>query len=224
MDVIWHDVECGAYAADLPLWRELAAEAGGPVLDVGAGTGRVSVDLHRRGFDVHALDVDAELLAALTERAPAIPVHCADARDFALDTRFALILVPMQTLQLLAGPRDREAFLRCARRHLHRGGLVAVALANALEDFEDGEVDVAPDMREQAGVVYASRPIAVRGDGDGFVLERLRERVATDGEITVEHNRIRLTRVTADRLGAEAAALIEATDDHVGSEVAMLRG
>jgi SAM-dependent methyltransferase len=233
MDVIWHDVECGSYAADLPLWRELAAAAGGPVLDVGAGTGRVSVDLHRHGFDVHALDVDPALLEALRDRAPGVPVHAADARDFALDTRFALILVPMQTLQLLAGPRDREAFLRCARRHLDPGGLVAVALANAIEGFEDGEVDVAPDMRELQGVVYASRPTAVRADRDGFVLERLRERVAVDGERTVEHNEIRLARVTADRLGAEAAAfgfrpeptrIIEATEDHVGSEVAILRG
>ena len=42
MSVIWHDLECGAYAEDLPLWRALAAEHGDPVLDVGAGTGRVS--------------------------------------------------------------------------------------------------------------------------------------------------------------------------------------
>ena len=37
--MVWHDVECGGYDADLTLWRELAREAGGPVLDVGAGTG-----------------------------------------------------------------------------------------------------------------------------------------------------------------------------------------
>ncbi len=36
--VVWHDVECGAYAADLPLWVELAAEHGGPVLDLSACT------------------------------------------------------------------------------------------------------------------------------------------------------------------------------------------
>ena len=37
--VVWHDLECGGYDADLPLWRELAADADGPVLDLGAGTG-----------------------------------------------------------------------------------------------------------------------------------------------------------------------------------------
>jgi SAM-dependent methyltransferase len=232
MDVIWHDVECGSYAADLPLWRELAAAAGGPVLDVGAGTGRVAVDLHRRGFEVHALDVDAALLAALRDRAPGVPTHVADARDFDLPARFALVLAPMQTVQLLGGGREREAFLRCARRHLRPGGLLAVALADTVDDFEDGEVDVAPDMREVAGVVYASRPTAVRRDGDGFVLERLRERVDERGGRTVERNRIRLTRVSADRLATEAAALgfrpeeprhVGETEDHVGSEVAMLR-
>jgi SAM-dependent methyltransferase len=231
--VIWHDVECGSYGADLPLWRELVARAGGPVLDVGAGTGRVAVDLHRRGVDVHALDVDDALLEALRGRAPDVPTHAADARDFDLGTRFALVIAPMQTVQLLGGERDREAFLRCARRHLVPGGLLAAALANTLEDFEEMEsFEVAPDMREVGGVVYASRPTAVRADGDGFVLERVRERVDRSGTRTVEQNRIRLARVTAARLSTEAAALgfrpleprvIDATEDHVGSEVAMLR-
>jgi ubiquinone/menaquinone biosynthesis C-methylase UbiE len=42
---LWHDLECGDYRDDLPSWRSLAATAGGPVLDVGAGTGRVTLDL-----------------------------------------------------------------------------------------------------------------------------------------------------------------------------------
>lgn len=230
--MIWHDVECGSYAADLPLWRELAEAADGPILDVGAGTGRVAVELDRRGFDVHALDVDPALLAALRERAPDVPTHAADARDFDLGARFALVIAPMQTVQLLGGARERERFLRCARRHLEPGGLLAVALANTLEDFEEGDVEIAPDIREVDGVVYASRPTSVRADGDGFVLERVRERVDRAGARTVEQNRIRLARVSADRLNNEAAAIglrpepprsIDATDDHVGSEVALLR-
>ena len=85
MSAAWHDVECSAYGADLPLWRELAAERGGPVLDVGAGTGRVALDLAARGHEVVAVDLEAELVEACAERALArsLPVTAvvADARD-----------------------------------------------------------------------------------------------------------------------------------------------
>ena len=46
-----------------------SAEAG-PVLDVGAGAGRVALDLARAGHDVTALDLDAELLAELARARP----------------------------------------------------------------------------------------------------------------------------------------------------------
>jgi predicted RNA methylase len=66
--VIWHDVECGSYAEDLPLWRSLAAEYGDPVLDVGAGTGRVALDLATAGYRVTALDRDPDLIEELNRR------------------------------------------------------------------------------------------------------------------------------------------------------------
>jgi SAM-dependent methyltransferase len=231
--VIWHDVECGSYAADLPLWRELADAHGGPVLDLGAGTGRVALDLATRGHTVHALDVDAALLEALKDRAAGLPVvtHLGDARDFTLDATFGLVLAPMQTLQLLGGPAARGACLRAVRRHLAPGGVFASALADAVDTYGEIEAPV-PDLREVAGVVFSSRPIAVRDDGDGFVLERLRERVAVDGSRTVTEDRIRLDRLSPDRFEAEARRAgftvaprrtIAETDDHVGSEVVVLR-
>jgi 16S rRNA A1518/A1519 N6-dimethyltransferase RsmA/KsgA/DIM1 with predicted DNA glycosylase/AP lyase activity len=88
LGVIWHDVECGNYLEDLPLWRALAAETGGPILDVGAGAGRVTLDLAARGVEVVALDIDAELLEALAERAAGLGAQVetavADARSFDL--------------------------------------------------------------------------------------------------------------------------------------------
>lgn len=236
-DVIWHDVECGSYAADLPLWRELAAAAGGPVLDVGAGTGRVALDLAAAGVDVHALDLEAVLLDALLERATArgltVTTHVGDARDFALGAlRFPLILAPMQTVQLLGGADGRAAFLRSAGRHLAPGGLLVCAIADDVDAFDEPIHVPVPDMQERDGVVYASRPVAIRDDGDGFVLERLRERVAADGTHQVTENRIRLDRLSAERLEAEAQQAgfsveprraVTATDEHVGSEVVVLR-
>jgi SAM-dependent methyltransferase len=235
-DVLWHDIECGGYDLDLPLWRELADREGSPVLDVGAGTGRVALDLARRGHEVVALDRDPALLDALRERGAGLPVSAvaADARDFALHRRFALVIVPMQTLQLLGGPAGRARFLECARVHLAGGGLLAVALADALDAFDsDHDLPPIPDLREVGGVVYASRPVAVRDLGDRAAIERVREVVARDGTRTVSDDVIELDRVDADELAAEAAAFglraqaprrIPATLEYVGSTVAMLRG
>ena len=175
---LWHDLECGAYGEDLPLWRTLADEQGGPVLDIGAGTGRVSLDLAARGVPVVALDADAALLEALDHRARGLPVETvsADARRFALGRRFSLVLVPMQTLQLLGGPPGRAAFLRCALDHLRSGGLLAAALADALDCFdEEHPLPPPPDARDIAGVRYASQLLAVVDDGGRAAIRRRRE-------------------------------------------------
>lgn len=235
MSVIWHDVECGAYAEDLPLWRSLADEHGDPVLDVGAGTGRVALHLAGHGHRVTALDIDPELIAELERRATGLDVTgvVADAREFELEHRFALCIVPMQTIQLLGGPVGRASFLRCAIRQLSCGGVLAIAIAPMLDLFEvvDGGPAPLPDIREIDGVVYASQPTAVRADPDGFVLERRRERITVSGDRSVDQNAIRLDRVTAPELEAEAVATgmrtvgrasVAATADYVGSEVVIL--
>ena len=210
MSVIWHDLECGAYAEDLPLWRALAAEHGDPVLDVGAGTGRVALDLARAGHRVTALDRDPELLEALARRAIGVDVAtvAADARDFDLPERYSLIIVPMQTIQLLGGSEGRARFLACARRQVRPGGVVAIAIAEVLEPYEvfDGLPAPLPDVREHDGVVYSSQPIAVRADGDGFVLERRREMVSPAGARTVAQDLIRLDGLTVEQLEREGSA------------------
>ena len=76
---MWHDVECGRYDADLPLWHELAREAPEGVLDVGAGTGRVALRLAHAGHDVTALDIDPTLLAVLERARRATRLHGHDA-------------------------------------------------------------------------------------------------------------------------------------------------
>jgi SAM-dependent methyltransferase len=233
---IWHDLECGSYTADLPLWRTLAAEQGDPVLEIGAGTGRVAIDLARRGHRVTAVDNDAGLLAELTRRGAGLELvtALADAREFELEERFALCLVPMQTIQLLGGRRQRRGFLERARRHLKEGGLLAAAIASQLEAYElpDGGPALVPDMCERDGIVYASHPTAIRADGDGFLLERRRETVTPDGRRSVEANAVKLDRVLPSELEREAAqaglepagrSTIPATADYSGSEVVILR-
>ena len=236
--IIWHDVECGSYDADIALWRELAAAEPGPILDVGAGTGRVSLDLAAQGHEVVALDIDAAFLGELRRRAAArelrVETIVADGSDFTLPgRRFGLILAPMQTVQLL-GAHGRSGFLRAARAHLAPGGLVACALADAFESFDEQHVLLPrPDVLIVAGVQYLSQPVALRDEGHRVAIERIRETLDAKGRRTAEPNRLHLERVTAGLVEAEAAAAgltplparwIAETEDHVGSSVVMLRG
>jgi SAM-dependent methyltransferase len=230
--VVWHDVECGRYSADLALWYELASRERGPVLDIGAGTGRVALPLARAGHEVVALDREPELLAALTARAAGVRVATvvADATDFVLGRRFGLAIVPMQTVQLLP---DRARFLAAVRRHLLPGGLLALAIAATLEDFGDlgGELP-APDVATVADWRFASQPMAVRALPDATRIERVRRAFAPDGSVTEEDDVIELAALTTASLEAEGRAAgftpeparaIPATDEHVGSEVVLLR-
>jgi SAM-dependent methyltransferase len=231
--VVWHDIECGHYSADLGLWDELAAREPGPVLDVGAGTGRVALTLAAVGYDVTALDREPELLAALASRPGGGRVRTvvADAAGFALDRRFGLILVPMQTIQLLP---ERAGFFASARAHLVEGGLLALAIAAALDDFGDLEEERPdPDVGAIPPWTFSSQPIAVRALESATRIERVRTTVGPDGAVTEEHDVIDLVNVTSAQLEAEGRAagltpeparVIPETEEHVAAEVVLLRG
>jgi len=112
--VIWHDLECGRYRADLADWLELARAAapGGPLLDVGAGTGRVALTA-RAGHEVIALERDRELACELAARADglAVEVVCADACAFALGRAVALAMCRCR--RFICSPTARPS---CAAR------------------------------------------------------------------------------------------------------------
>lgn len=236
--VVWHDIECGSYEADLPLWRELAAQAGGNLLDLGCGTGRVALDVAAEGHDVTGLDSDAELVAELRhrgrERGLRVDAVCSDARSFSLPGRFALVIAPMQVVQLLGGPHGRRSALGRARDHLVPGGRAAIALADPFEAVApEDALPPLPDVREEEGWVLSSQPLAVRPQEGGVSVERLRQLVSPAGELSEELYSIHLDAVSAEELEreAESAGLAPAgrrsvapTPDHVGSTIVLLEG
>lgn len=226
---IWHDAENGAYSADLALWEELAAQADGPVLDLGCGTGRVALHLARRGHATIGLDLEPELIATLAERGAGLPLRAVvgDAQRLELGERIGLALGPMQLMQLLAGSEERIECLRRIAAHLTPGGRVALAIVERLPDEPEGPPPL-PDVREVDGWVYSSLPVDAVDVGEEIVILRLRQTVSPDGELREERNEIRIRTLAAEQLEREGVAAglvplgrraIDATDLHVGSTV-----
>jgi SAM-dependent methyltransferase len=217
LEAVWHDLECGGYTDDLALWRGLAAETGGPVLDIGAGTGRVTLELAALDVPVVALDVASPLLAALACRAAGLPVETvvADALDFCLDRRFELIAVPMQTLQLFGGRTGRAAFLRCALEHLEPGGLLAAALADVVDCLDDEhDLPPPPETCEILGVRYVSQLRGVVNERGRTAIHRRREIVRAHNQPVGQDVVVHLDRVSAEEVDAQALELGFITQPH----------
>jgi SAM-dependent methyltransferase len=236
-NVVWHDVECGGYAADLGIWEEMAIASTGPVLELGCGSGRVALHLARRGHAVQGLDLTPELVAAFNARAAELPASAAagDARAFELNARFGLILAPMQFMQLLPSREERIACLSSVHSHLEPGGRVAVAIAEAVlggESYQAGSAaTVLPDTQEVDGWIYSSLPLETVVGDEEILVRRLRQTVSPSGDLEEAVDDVRLHVLEAEAVEAEATAAglwpagrrsISATELHVGSTVVML--
>lgn len=230
MSVIWHEVECGGYEADLALWEELAE---GSVLDLGCGTGRVALHLARRGYTVTGLDLEPALVAACGESAPGLPAVAVvgDARDFELGTEFDVVLAPMQLLQLFEDAEQRERCLGCVATHLKVGGLAAFAIVDGMPEPVDTPPPL-PDTREVDGWVYSSLPIEARIHTGTIRARRLRQTVSPAGELDEVLDEVLMRVLDASTLEAEAETAglkpagrrtIPPSDDHVGSTAVLLR-
>jgi ubiquinone/menaquinone biosynthesis C-methylase UbiE len=128
-----YDRHSPGLAGDVAFYCALAEETGGRVLELGCGTGRISLAIARSGIPVIGLDNAPAMLAAARQKGD----DCsnprwveADMRDFSLGQRFGLILIPYRGFQHLDSFADRESTLACIVRHLNLGGRLALDLTN----------------------------------------------------------------------------------------------
>ena len=232
---VWHEVECGGYAADLPVWERLADAAAGPVLELGCGTGRVALRLAGGGTEVWGVDADASLIEALRARAAAQGLSartaCADVRALDLGRDFELILAPMQLLQMLGSASGRGAALERVAGHLAPGGRLAAAIVVATPASLDGPRAAIPDVRELDGWVYSSLPVARLTDGGDLEIHRHRQAVSPEGALSEEEHVDRLAALDAEALEAEGATAglrpgsrleVPSADGYLGSTVVIL--
>ncbi len=212
---IWQLVEFGSYEADLPIWLELAEAADGPVLELGAGAGRVSLHLAAAGLNVISLDRDpvlaSQLEASATERGLSLSPVVADLgspADVRLPREPALAIGPLHFIQEL-DDTTRPALLGRLTELMAPGGTIALTLVDETTLLSAGaaSTQILPDMRELDGWVYSSEPLWVQVGDEALTVRRLRERVSPDGRLERTVHDDVLQRVSPERLEHEAEEL-----------------
>jgi SAM-dependent methyltransferase len=116
---------------DIGFWKKECAGAG-EVLEITAGTGRVTLPLLRAGLRITAVDVALHQLERLKKKAEdaglSVETVQADMRDLDLGRRFPLVIIPFQSLQELTDSCDVTATLRGVRAHLTENGRALITL------------------------------------------------------------------------------------------------
>jgi ubiquinone/menaquinone biosynthesis C-methylase UbiE len=149
---------------DRPFYRQIIAESGQPVLDVGCGTGRLLLDYLQQGIDIDGVDNSPEMLALCRQKAqqlglqPALYQQTMETLD--LPRTYRIILVPSSSFQLVIEPDDASTALRRFFQHLAPGGTLVMAfLSYHMAD-------------EQRPIVTEEWQQEVTRPGDGAIVRR----------------------------------------------------
>jgi SAM-dependent methyltransferase len=186
----------GTLSGDVEWYRDKAVASGGPVLELGAGTGRISIPVAEAGVRVTAIDLDAGMVDKLSRKVSAlnagvrsrISVCRGDMRSVELADRFALVIIPFRAFLHNLTTGDQLAALRCAHAHLKVGGELAFNVFHPSLEY------MAANAGAYAGVWRArtAEPL----DGAGFVVYSEMSRYDTVRQRV--HSLIRTEQFSAD--------------------------
>ncbi len=115
---------------DVAFYRDAAREIGDPVLELGCGTGRITMALAEAGKRVTGLDLSERMLERAAKKRAALMVEArervhlvqSDMARFDLGEKFRLIIIPFRPFQHLLEVRQQVDCLECVRKHLAPGG------------------------------------------------------------------------------------------------------
>jgi SAM-dependent methyltransferase len=114
------------------MYRDFAAGASGPILELGCGTGRVLIPLAREGHQITGLELSPAMLKRAQVRVDEAGVNNrvnliqGDMRDFRIASQFALAIIPINTFMHCYDTEQQLSCLRCTRGHLRSGGQLVV--------------------------------------------------------------------------------------------------
>jgi ubiquinone/menaquinone biosynthesis C-methylase UbiE len=172
---------------DVPFWRRVASNAEGQVLELGCGTGRVTIPLAKSGVDVVGVDRSQAMLDRARTRAPrAVSFVRTDIRQLPFCRRsFSMVIAPYGVLQSLIRERDLKNTLDSVARVIARGGTFGIDLVPDVPNWR--EYDDKVQLRGRAtGGVHLTLVESVRQDR--------RRRLTTFEQQYIERRKGRETR------------------------------
>ena len=120
---------------DIPFWVREAKSSGGPVLELGCGTGRVTIPVAQAGVPITGVDNSSAMLSKARARARKLGLakemlkfQLGDMRDFRLGRKFPLVIIPFRSFQLLLSVADQRQALENIKRHLTPEGRLMIDL------------------------------------------------------------------------------------------------
>ncbi len=145
-------------AGYVDFWLSQAEKSGGPILELGCGTGKLSIPLAEAGFAVTGLDNSPELLQFAARKSSDVRWLTGDMRGFDLETKFAMVMLPSNNLGHLHTLEDFESCVSSVKRHLKSGGVFVIDvfvpdLNLLLQDPEEEYLLDEYDNPEGAGIV-----------------------------------------------------------------------
>ncbi|MFM1655297.1 class I SAM-dependent methyltransferase [Brevibacillus sp. B_LB10_24] len=143
----YYDVTNRGVTGDISFYTKMAEQAGGEVLELACGTGRVTIPLAQAGVKVTGLDLSEEMLARAKQKAEQMSVAGridfmqGDMRQFKLDRQFPLIIIPFRSFLHLLHIQEQMKALGCIRRHLQPGGkfIMNVFVPRISDLYEESE-------------------------------------------------------------------------------------
>jgi SAM-dependent methyltransferase len=114
---------------DAPFWLALAERERAPVIEWGAGTGRLSVPLAQAGHDITAVEISTEMVEIGKGKSKSVEWIVGDMRKVHPGRHYGLALCAFNSFLCLRCVGDALAFLRNAREHLVPGGLLGIEVS-----------------------------------------------------------------------------------------------
>jgi ubiquinone/menaquinone biosynthesis C-methylase UbiE len=156
---------------DVPFWRTVALNVGGTMLELGAGTGRISIPLARAGVSVVGIDRSEPMLARARQRVARgklqrrVRLVRGDIRFLPFKKHFDMVLAPYGMLQSLLRERDLQATLSAVHGVLKKGGTLGVELVADLPSWDEYEKRISlRGWRRRPGGAHVTLTETVRQD------------------------------------------------------------